>query len=283
MKKIATFSVKALGMKPTEIRVLKALFSITSRRTWLYQLVDSVGDAERIDIWLVDRDNEVADTYFKDVVAPNNPDSVCINICSKDSQMQSDVLCNFRRPIRMQHLVKALDKVVVQKLEYVPPISDDMDFDKKLLKTTSTEASESNGLAGFSALVIDDSPTVRTMLTSILAGMAMKVVAAEDATQALSILDYKSFDIIFLDVILPGSMDGYKLCKVFKSKQHSKHTPVIMLTSRDTTLDRVRGKLAGAEAYLTKPVDQAELILAINKVLKKAILENLKKNVHLIS
>ena len=67
-------------------------------------------------------------------------------------------------------------------------------------------------------------------------------------------VDMKHYDIIFLDVVLPG-MDGYQVCKNIKRNPVIKHTPVVMLTSKSSPFDKVRGSMAGCNAYLTKPVD----------------------------
>jgi twitching motility two-component system response regulator PilG len=72
------------------------------------------------------------------------------------------------------------------------------------------------------------------------------------------------YDIIFLDVILPGA-DGYQVCKHIKKNPLLKQTPVVMLTSKASPFDRVRGSLAGCDTYLTKPVDYQEFKQVLEK------------------
>ena len=75
---------------------------------------------------------------------------------------------------------------------------------------------------------------------------------------------------MFLDVVLPG-IDGYQVCKLIKgNKQAIKRTAVVMLTSRASPFDRLRGSLSGCDAYLTKPVDENLLLEVIAKFLPSA-------------
>jgi two-component system, cell cycle response regulator len=71
---------------------------------------------------------------------------------------------------------------------------------------------------------------------------------------------------VFLDVIMPG-IDGYQVCKLIKSKRAANKTAVIMLTSKGSPFDRIRGAMAGCDAYLTKPVDEDKLLESIVKFL----------------
>jgi twitching motility two-component system response regulator PilG len=105
------------------------------------------------------------------------------------------------------------------------------------------------------ALVVDDSLPVRVQMKQALLPVTSRIEFAEDGEKALELIGHNAYDIIFLDVILPG-MDGYEICKVVKSGAH-RHTPVIMLTSASSPADRVKGKLAGCDTYLIKPVGHA--------------------------
>ena len=67
-------------------------------------------------------------------------------------------------------------------------------------------------------------------------------------------LEKDHYDIIFLDVVMPG-VDGYEVCRRIRKNMLTKQTPVIMLTSKSSSFDRVRGAMAGCNSYLTKPVD----------------------------
>lgn len=108
---------------------------------------------------------------------------------------------------------------------------------------------------GFTALVVDDSLPVRIQMKSALDGLASKVDFAETGEDAFELLGKSNYDIVFLDVVLPGAVNGYQICKAIKSKPEGRHTPVVMLTSNSSPADRIKGKMAGCDTYLVKPVN----------------------------
>jgi len=103
------------------------------------------------------------------------------------------------------------------------------------------------------ALIIDDSASVRRQLKEFLEKQNLIVEEASTAHIAIEKTNVRSYDIIFLDIVMP-EMDGYKACKLLKKQRLAKDTPVVMLTSKSSTFNRARGILAGCDAYLTKPV-----------------------------
>ncbi len=117
------------------------------------------------------------------------------------------------------------------------------------------------------ALVVDDSSTIRKQLELCLSSAGISCVLAEDGDQALRSVGKETFDVIFLDIDLPGGMNGYDICKSMRKLPNMKHVPVIMLTGRDGAFDRIRGSLAGCTKYLTKPVDSATFKETLAEVL----------------
>jgi len=103
------------------------------------------------------------------------------------------------------------------------------------------------------ALVVDDSASVRKQMEIELDLFNVHVDFAEDAERALDLLEKKKYNVAFLDVVLPDK-DGYHICKAIKQKAETKSTKVIMLTGKATHADKVRGSLSGCDAYLVKPV-----------------------------
>jgi twitching motility two-component system response regulator PilG len=89
---------------------------------------------------------------------------------------------------------------------------------------------------------------------------------AKDGLEALSKLNEVEPDLVLLDVILP-IMDGYKILSIIKEDPKHRNIPVIMLTSKDGLLNKMKGKMAGSAAYLTKPFDPAELAETIERFL----------------
>jgi twitching motility two-component system response regulator PilG len=104
------------------------------------------------------------------------------------------------------------------------------------------------------ALVVDDSLPIRVQMQKELSQFVGHVDLAETGERALELIASHHYDIVFLDVVLPG-IDGYQICKAIKRDKNNKDIPVVMLTGKASPFDRVRGKLAGCNTYLTKPVD----------------------------
>ena len=120
--------------------------------------------------------------------------------------------------------------------------------------------------APIKALVVDDSTTVRRLMELTLGNIGVHLDYAERGETAIAMAQAKRYDIIFLDIMLPG-IDGYRVCKTLKADKRTKMTPVVMLTSKDGAIDKVRGIMAGTNVYLTKPLERHELIQAIDKCL----------------
>ena len=113
-------------------------------------------------------------------------------------------------------------------------------------------------------LAVDDSPTVRAVVTDGLERAFFRVITAHNALDALGILREETPVFILTDVSMPV-MDGYQLCKAIKSNPKCKNIPVVMLSGNDGFIDKVRGKMAGAADYLFKPFDAEMLLAAIRK------------------
>lgn len=126
------------------------------------------------------------------------------------------------------------------------------------------ETSNAPDLDGLKVLVIDDSRTIRRSAETLLGREGCTVITAVDGFEALSrIADHRP-DIIFIDVMMPR-LDGYQTCALVKNNPEFLEIPVIMLSSKDGLFDRARGRIAGAEEYLTKPFTRDELLGAIRQ------------------
>ena len=115
-------------------------------------------------------------------------------------------------------------------------------------------------------LVVDDNLTVREFMKTKLAPFGFNVDYAESGEQAIGFTGQKQYACIFLDVIMPG-VDGYQVCKMIKSKKQIRNTAIVMLTSKSSPFDKIRGAMAGCDAYLTKPVVEDKLLATIAKYL----------------
>lgn len=122
---------------------------------------------------------------------------------------------------------------------------------------------------GLKVMVIDDSKTIRRTAESLLKKEGCVVVTATDGFEALSKITDQEPDIIFVDIMMPR-LDGYQTCALIKHNQVFKHTPVVMLSSKDGLFDKARGRIVGSDQYLTKPFTKEELLGAIKRHVKKA-------------
>lgn len=124
--------------------------------------------------------------------------------------------------------------------------------------------------AACTALIVDDSVTVRAQLESALQPLGMNVIQAGSAGEAERLLIDRrlAVDVVLLDVVMPG-VDGYQFLNALRKHPHMRRLPVIMLTSRASPFDRARGALAGCDAYLTKPIESARLREVVQKTLVK--------------
>ncbi len=130
----------------------------------------------------------------------------------------------------------------------------------------TTEASVN--ISGLKVMVIDDSKTIRRTAETLLKKEGCEVITATDGFEALAKIADSHPDVIFVDIMMPR-LDGYQTCALIKHNRTFKHTPVIMLSSKDGLFDRARGKIVGSEQYLTKPFTKDELLDAITRHVHK--------------
>ncbi|TDK36951.1 PleD family two-component system response regulator [Rhizobium deserti] len=116
-------------------------------------------------------------------------------------------------------------------------------------------------------LVVDDIPANLKLLEVRLLAEYFDVLTADDGYKALSICDSTHVDVILLDIMMPG-MDGFEVCERLKSNPKTSHIPVVMVTALDQPSDRVRGLKAGADDFLTKPVNDLQLISRVKSLVR---------------
>lgn len=114
-------------------------------------------------------------------------------------------------------------------------------------------------------LIVDDDERIRHLLQKFLMRNGFLVTAARDAAHARRILDGLDFDMIICDVMMPGE-DGVSLTAALRE---TKETPILLLTAKGETEDRIKGLEAGADDYLAKPFEPKELLLRINAILRR--------------
>ncbi|MGX9990863.1 PleD family two-component system response regulator [Rhizobium sp. WSM1274] len=116
-------------------------------------------------------------------------------------------------------------------------------------------------------LVVDDIPANVKLLEARLLAEYFDVMTAADGYTALAICERNQVDLILLDIMMPG-IDGFEVCERLKANQKTAHIPVVMVTALDQPTDRVRGLKAGADDFLTKPVNDLQLISRVKSLLR---------------
>lgn len=114
-------------------------------------------------------------------------------------------------------------------------------------------------------LVVDDIPANVKLLEARLTAEYFEVISASSGQEALELAEREKIDVILLDVMMPG-MDGFEACRRLKALPATQHVPVIMLTALDQPADKVEGLNAGADDFLTKPVDDIALITRVKNL-----------------
>lgn len=117
-------------------------------------------------------------------------------------------------------------------------------------------------------LVVDDEPNLLRAVAAVLRGEGFDVSTARNAREALLMVAESLPDLIVSDVRMPG-MDGYAFARQLRQSPHSALIPIVFLTAKDETEDRVEGFRAGVDVYLTKPFEPDELVAVIRNILQR--------------
>lgn len=244
MSNTNSLSVAVIGISPHEQGVLQRIFGLTSFRSRSYVLVPLTTD-HTPDIFLVDGDTQDAVAEWRALCA-SSPDHAVVPtvLVSKASGVAATQRYHLLRPLLAPRVLKLLDTV---------------DVTRPAVPLTLLQPHK--------VLVVDDSETVRKQVELELRELGIETDIAANGNQAFAYLKSSVlYDIIFLDVVLPD-VDGYTICKSIRKDKHRKQTPVVMLTGKDSPFDRVRGKLAGCDIYLTKPVSRESFRVVVKQCL----------------
>ncbi|MGC8701864.1 MAG: response regulator [Thiomonas sp.] len=124
--------------------------------------------------------------------------------------------------------------------------------------------------SSFKVLVIDDSNTIRRSAEIFLKQAGYEVLLAEDGFDALSKVNDYHPDLIFCDILMPR-LDGYQTVAVIRRSGKFASIPIVMLSSKDGVFDKARGRMVGAQDYLTKPFTKDQLLDAVKRHLTPAL------------
>jgi len=122
----------------------------------------------------------------------------------------------------------------------------------------------SNDQSALKILVVDDSNTIRRSAEIFLKQGGHEVMMAEDGVDALSKVNDYQPNLIFCDILMPR-LDGYQTCAIIKRNERFSGVPIVMLSSKDGVFDKARGRMVGAQDYLTKPFTKEQLLQAVQQ------------------
>lgn len=119
----------------------------------------------------------------------------------------------------------------------------------------------------FRILIVDDDKNTRMLLKAVLEAENYSVSTAENGEDALAIMDVSHIDMVVLDVMMP-KMDGYEFTKTLR--QSDNNLPILMVSAKQLPADKKKGFLVGTDDYMTKPIDEEEMLLRIKALLRRA-------------
>ncbi|WP_067867988.1 response regulator [Neptuniibacter marinus] len=172
-------------------------------------------------------------------------------------------------PLVSSRVLRTLDKMTSENEDMECPVAETVEENKfSKYENVETEAEElSSTRNGFQVLVVDDNEIMQQALDSELQQLSLPVNVHFAATgeEALEKVANNSYDFIFLDVVMPG-IDGFETCAEMRKHSELKKTPIIMLTSKTSPMDEVKGIMSGCSTYLTKPIEHDEFQRVISRV-----------------
>jgi two-component system, cell cycle response regulator len=273
------YLVDVIGFNDVERSMLGSIFALAARRDPGFAQFEPGAQGRSPDLYLVDADDPRAVGEFRALHKRAGLPAVLVGT---HAQGLSHPL--LPRPLQWARLLQALEEVIPGADEPVSNLGMSLPQagtnPRRSLSGAGTPAhantprSASNTTAaakkralGDTVLVVDDNATVRAFMEAKLEPFGFEVDFAETGEEAIGLSGSREYTCVFLDVVLPG-IDGYQVCKLIKSnKQAIKKTAVVMLTSRSSPFDKLRGSLAGCDEYLTKPLDEDRLLEVIAKFL----------------
>jgi CheY-like chemotaxis protein len=255
--KANNITVALIGIPSIEEKRLDAAFLHSQSRHTAYSATDLDNSPQ---ILMVNADEPASliewRKYRNTLEAEEKADPPSV-LVSKDREFKTEHY-QVRRPLIASRAISILDQVTAKEftvseevaiLEQTSAPETKQEVSDKTIQEDNTSGEE------ITALVIDDSLPVRIQMDQALRPFTNRVDFAESGEEAFELINSNDYQIIFLDVVLPG-MDGYEICKVIKQGK-AKDTPIIMLTGNSSPADKIKGKLAGCDTYLIKPVGKA--------------------------
>ena len=262
-----TRQVALIGFTAFERATFETFFRLASRRTPAYSYSETLEDCEL-------------------VIADSDRESVMVKLAGFERLDKVLLIGSFRRngalqlprPMNLMAVLRALDRLAEPvpdvfvvtdgrpgPLASAPPIPDNAEAITEAGVLVSEPPPEMEPSVMDHILVVDDSDVALRFMTKRLNRFGYEIHLARSGEEALRRMDGQQFEFVFLDVRMDG-MDGYQTCKLIKKRSYPMGRPpptVVMVTSLNGAMDKMRGTLAGCDAYLTKPLVDNDLLKII--------------------
>jgi len=290
------FQVAVVGANANDLEIFSRIFAITRYRPRSYHLKvvsenSSLGDlssAANADIYVVNLHSTHAVHCWHRLSAliTNEQRKPVLKISKITPSTETGSEFTISWPINPSKLLQSLDNYTIRHLHYYPEFEIGSETEPSVAAVKTLKAinlaknmNSPQQEQRLKILVADDSLAVRRQLKIQFDALNARLNLVEDGEAAVKAAETEQYDVIFLDVVMPG-MDGYVACKTIRRSKLNKNTPVVMLTSRSSKFDKLKGILAGCDTYLTKPINHNEFKevtekhLNIQKVRTKTVEKN---------
>lgn len=272
--------VGIIGFSMTVRAMLKSTLELFSRRGHPFVLWDGNGTP---DLYIVDGDDLKACEEWRSKNA-GGLDAPPIFVGQDPFGFESSIIT---KPLKWNALFDAMVDTLVQDVRtpnawyqplqkpqassVAPVVKESLTLVQTPDTTQSSDRYSSKSNTAYNGkekiLVVDDSSTVRHFMSLKLRPYGFEIDYAEDGEIALGLVKDNKYMCIFLDVIMPG-MDGYETCKKMRKELNIK-TPIVIITSKDSPFDKMKGQIAGCSAYLTKPIDETALLETASRFISR--------------
>lgn len=269
MGNVQKFEIYPIGISDEDKKTLQRIFRLSAGSVRQYLFTDDM-ESSSSKLILVNSDDRNSVAYWCKYFLSADKKPELPTVFAGRRLVKGDHIYNLRLPFVATQVLSVLDAITVKELNFIPELKVGEILDETSLSQSMLENIVDSGLTDkrlFTALVVDDSQPVRKQLEIELKMLGAKVQLSESGEQAIELCRENKYDIIFLDVMMPG-IDGFEVCKHLKKNQYSKNTPVIMLTGKSSPISKVMGSLSGCDSYLTKPLEREQFHNVTGKYLE---------------
>lgn len=255
------YSVAFLGFSDNEHKLIDAAIKLSEKfQNPLLNLVDT-DQIESADVVFIDELYKAEQHHHLSNKVLDTQKDACIIRVNANPNTFAHV--HISRPIQWFKLPTVVTSAVVQKSQL-----SSANMPAPLTNTVSSTASSSKSI-----LIVDDSQITRDHIKMIVEQKGYQATAVNSVQEAVKTFKSQPFDCVIMDVMMPD-VDGYDGCRQLKSLASPAHLPIIMLTGKSSPLSKFHGKIAGCDAYLTKPTTVSKIFSSIDKVFNQIPLES---------